>query len=88
MTRQSTPRLFDIRIAHEAHREFDLLPPREARAVAHFMRTTLREHPEKHGVRLRGALKDRLLAKKSNFQIIYRIDHVTRTVYILRIQAQ
>lgn len=87
MTRQS-PKLFDVHISPEAQQGCVLLPPRVARSAHGFLRTAMREDPEKHGVQLRGALRGMLLVRRANFRITYTVDRVTRTVRILRIEPR
>ena len=87
MTRQS-PRLFNVHVSPEARQACELLPPRVARAVYGFLRTAMREDPEKHGAQLRGAAKGWLLTRRANFRITYAVDRVTHTVSILRIEPR
>lgn len=82
------PQLFEVVIAPEAQHEFELLPPRIASAVHRFLLTAMREDPEKHGVRMRGAGKGRWLVQRPDFQIVYTVDHAARRVSILRIESR
>ena len=88
MTRQPPSPLYVVHIAPDAWEGCALLPPRVARAALSFLRTHMREQPEKHGVRLCGALKGWLLVKRANFKIIYTVDHGAHTVSILRIEPR
>ena len=88
MTKRPTPQLFRVDIAPDAQREFHLLPPRVAQAVHRLLRTTMREDPENQGVRIRGQIKGYFLAWRSDFQIVYTVDHVGYTVSILRVEAR
>ena len=87
MTKQPAPRLFQIQFGMEAEQQFDLLPPRAARALHNLLRTTMRQDPEGEGLRVRGHAKGFFLATRNDFQIVYKVDHVRHIVEVLRIQS-
>jgi mRNA interferase RelE/StbE len=78
--------VYDLVVARPAARSIsDVLPENVAVAVLDFITGALIENPHRVGRELRRELAGIFSARRGTYRILYRIDDVTRTVTVLRI---
>jgi mRNA interferase RelE/StbE len=78
--------VYDLVVARPAARAIsDVLPENVAAAVLDFVTGALIENPHRVGRELRRELAGIFSARRGTYRILYRIDEVTRTVTVLRI---
>jgi mRNA interferase RelE/StbE len=78
--------VYDLVVARPAARSIsDVLPANVAAAVLDFVTGALIENPHRVGRELRRELAGISSARRGTYRILYRIDDVTRTVTVLRI---
>jgi mRNA interferase RelE/StbE len=78
--------VYDLVVARPAARAIsDVLPENVAAAVIDFVTGVLIENPHRVGRELRRELAGIFSARRGTYRILYRIDEVTRTVTVLRI---
>jgi mRNA interferase RelE/StbE len=78
--------VYDLVVARPAaHVISDVLPENVAAAVLDFVTGALIENPHRVGRELRRELAGIFSARRGTYRILYRIDEVTRTVTVLRI---
>jgi mRNA interferase RelE/StbE len=78
--------VYDLAVARPAARAIsDVLPENVTAAVLDFVTGALIENPHRVGRELRRELAGIFSARRGTYRILYRIDDVTRTVTVLRI---
>jgi mRNA interferase RelE/StbE len=78
--------VYNLVVARPAARAIsDVLPENVAAAVIDFVTGVLIENPHRVGRELRRELAGIFSARRGTYRILYRIDEVTRTVTVLRI---
>jgi mRNA interferase RelE/StbE len=78
--------VYDLVVARPAARATsDVLPENVAAAVLDFVTGALIENPHRVGRELRRELAGLFSARRGTYRILYRINDVTRTVTVLRI---
>jgi mRNA interferase RelE/StbE len=78
--------VYDLVVARPAARAIsDVLPENVAAAVLDFVTGALIENPHRVGRELRRELAGIFSARRGTYRILCRIDDVTRTVTVLRI---
>jgi mRNA interferase RelE/StbE len=78
--------VFELVVARPAARAIsDVLPESVATAVLDFITGSLIENPHRVGRELRRELAGIFSARRGTYRVLYRIDDVTRTVTVLRV---
>ncbi len=78
--------VFELVVARPAARAIsEVLPENVATAVLDFITGALIENPHRVGRELRRELAGIFSARRGTYRILYRIDDLTRTVTVLRI---
>ena len=81
-----TDALYELVVARPAARAFsEVLPENVAAAVLDLITGALIENPHRVGRELRRELAGIFSARRGTYRILYRIDDLTRTVTVLRI---
>lgn len=68
-----------------ALRSLSSVPPRAAEPLVAFIYGSLASDPQSRGKPLRGELAGRWAARRGDYRIVYRLDEVTMTMYVLNI---
>jgi mRNA interferase RelE/StbE len=76
---------YEVRLSRDAEAALSTLPRPVASAAIRFMSGDLHRNPEEAGVKLRGALKGLLAARRGQYRIVYRVDHGQNVVSVLQI---
>lgn len=81
-----TEAAYELVVARPAARAIsEVLPENVANAVLDFVTGALIENPHRVGRELRRELAGIFSARRGTYRILYRIDDLTRTVTVLRI---
>ncbi len=78
---------YELTVAGPAARVIqNALPEAVAGAVIEFITGPLLDNPQRVGKKLKGELDGRYAARRGAYRIVYRIDHSSHQVVVLRVE--
>ena len=77
--------MFEVRFTAAAQRGLNSLPPRILAAVVEFAFGDLAHEPRRVGKPLRDDQASLFSARRGPYRVLYRIDDIARTIFIIRV---